>query len=89
MKKMVKIVLFLLGLAMGFFAQAQNGQIKGRIPDNDNQSLPGAAIILTGTNVLCDQGEARFGNIRGTAPSLNSVSINGERVPSAEAEIRP
>lgn len=35
-----------------------------------------------------DQGEARFGNVRGLAPELNSITINGERIPSAEAEIR-
>jgi hypothetical protein len=50
MKKMWKILLFLLGLSIGLYTQAQNGQIKGRILDNDNQSLPGAAIILTGTS---------------------------------------
>src|SRR5512145_1166738 len=50
MKKIVKILLFLLGLAMGICAQAQNGQIKGRVLDIDNQSLPGAAIMLTGTS---------------------------------------
>ncbi|OGU35078.1 MAG: hypothetical protein A2068_00565 [Ignavibacteria bacterium GWB2_35_6b] len=27
-------------------------------------------------------------NIRGTEPRLNSVMLNGDRVPSAEAEIR-
>ncbi len=192
-------MLYIYVLISAYSLQAQNGQIKGRVLDNDNQSLPGAAIILTGTsytgvsdingyyhlqnipagsyqievryigfqglvqqvevktgetskldfnlepgveeldavvvnhrlageskalnaqksserittvvsaeqlekfpdsnigdalkripgiNVQYDQGEARFGNIRGTAPSLNSVSINGERIPSAEAEIR-
>ncbi|MGH1365257.1 MAG: TonB-dependent receptor [Calditrichia bacterium] len=35
-----------------------------------------------------DQGEARFANIRGTEPRLNSIMINGERLPSAEGEIR-
>ena len=30
----------------------------------------------------------RFGLIRGTEPRLNSVMINGERIPSAEAEVR-
>ncbi|MBN2812552.1 MAG: TonB-dependent receptor [Bacteroidales bacterium] len=196
---MKKLILFIIGLLLGYFAAAQNGHIKGRILDNENQSLPGAGIILTGTvhmtvsdingyyllqnipegtyqieikyigfkgiqqqvevrkgetnvlnlnlmpgvetlgavvvnhrlageskalnaqkssdkittvvsaeqlekfpdsnigdalkripgiNVQYDQGEARFGNIRGTAPSLNSITINGERIPSAEAEIR-
>ncbi len=43
---------------------------------------------LSGVNVQYDQGEARFANIRGTAPELNSFTLNGERLPSAEAEKR-
>jgi TonB-dependent receptor len=43
---------------------------------------------IAGINVQYDQGEARFANIRGTAPELSSITINGERVPSAEAEER-
>lgn len=56
-----------------------------RFPDSN---IGDAMKRITGVNVQYDQGEARFGNIRGTAPQLNSVTINGERVPSAEAEIR-
>ncbi|MBN2166628.1 MAG: TonB-dependent receptor [Marinilabiliaceae bacterium] len=56
-----------------------------RFPD---ANIGDALKRLSGINVQYDQGEARFGNIRGTAPQLNSVTINGERVPSAEAEIR-
>jgi len=57
----------------------------GRFPD---ANIGDALKRIPGINVQYDQGEARFGNIRGTAPQLNSVSINGDRVPSAEAEIR-
>jgi TonB-dependent receptor len=57
----------------------------GRFPD---QNIGDALKRIPGINVQYDQGEARFGNIRGTAPQLNSVMINGERIPSAEAEIR-
>lgn len=56
-----------------------------RFPDNN---IGDALKRIPGINVQYDQGEARFGNIRGTAPELNSITINGERIPSAEAEIR-
>lgn len=43
---------------------------------------------VSGVNVQYDQGEARFGNIRGTAPDLSSVTMDGNRLPSAEGEER-
>lgn len=57
----------------------------GRFPD---ANIGDALKRIPGINVQYDQGEARFGSIRGTEPRLNSVSINGERIPSAEAEAR-
>ena len=57
----------------------------GRFPD---ANIGDAIKRIPGINVQYDQGEARFGNIRGTAPQLNSITINGERIPSAEAEVR-
>jgi TonB-dependent receptor len=56
-----------------------------KFPDNN---IGDALKRIPGINVQYDQGEARFGHIRGTAPEYNSVALNGERVPSAEAEIR-
>ncbi|MBN1819475.1 MAG: TonB-dependent receptor [Prolixibacteraceae bacterium] len=56
-----------------------------RFPD---ANIGDALKRVPGINVQYDQGEARFGNIRGTAPEYNSVTINGDRIPSAEAEIR-
>jgi TonB-dependent receptor len=57
----------------------------GKFPD---VNIGDALKRIPGINVQYDQGEARFGNIRGTAPEYNSVTINGERIPSAEAEDR-
>ncbi len=57
----------------------------GRFPD---ANIGDALKRIPGINVQYDQGEARFGNIRGTAPQYNSVMLNGERIPSAEAENR-
>ncbi len=57
----------------------------GRFPD---ANLGDALKRVPGVTVALDQGEARFGSIRGTEPRFNSVMVNGERVPSAEAEVR-
>lgn len=57
----------------------------GRFPD---ANIGDALKRIPAISVNYDQGEARFVNIRGTEPRLNSVMINGERIPSAEAEIR-
>lgn len=57
----------------------------GRFPDSN---IGDALKRVSGITATYDQGEVRFGIIRGTEPRLNSVMINGERIPSAEAEIR-
>jgi TonB-dependent receptor len=57
----------------------------GRFPD---ANIGDALKRIPGVTVALDQGEARFGSIRGTEPRFNSVMVNGERVPSAEAEVR-
>ncbi len=57
----------------------------GRFPD---ASVGDAVKRIPGIHVNYDQGEARFVNIRGTEPRFNSVMINGDRMPSAEGEIR-
>ncbi|MGM0648441.1 MAG: TonB-dependent receptor [Bacteroidota bacterium] len=57
----------------------------GRFPD---ANVGDALKRIPGINVQYDQGEARFGSIRGTSPMYNSVTINGERIPGAEAEER-
>lgn len=57
----------------------------GRFPD---ANIGDALKRIPGVTVALDQGEARFGSIRGTEPRFNSVMVNGERIPSAEAEVR-
>jgi len=57
----------------------------GRFPD---ANVGDALKRVPGITVLNDQGEARFGLIRGTEPRFNSVTVNGERLPSAEAGTR-
>lgn len=57
----------------------------GKFPDSN---IGDALKRISGINVQYDQGEARFGQIRGTSPDMSSVTINGNRVPSAEGDTR-
>ena len=57
----------------------------GRFPD---ANIGDAMKRISGINVQYDQGEARFGQIRGTSPEFSSVTVNGNRVPSAESGVR-
>jgi len=57
----------------------------GQLPD-DNAAE--ALQRIPGLSVERDQGEGRFVSVRGIAPDLNSVTINGTLVPSPESERR-
>lgn len=57
----------------------------GKFPDSN---IGDALKRINGINVQYDQGEARFGQVRGTSPDLTSVTINGNRLPSAEGDAR-
>ncbi|MDO5608884.1 MAG: TonB-dependent receptor [Capnocytophaga sp.] len=57
----------------------------GRFPDSN---IGDALKRVSGVTMQNDQGEARNIIIRGLAASLNSVSLNGDRIPSAEGDNR-
>ncbi|MFD0701796.1 TonB-dependent receptor [Myroides pelagicus] len=57
----------------------------GRFPDSN---IGDALKRVAGITMQNDQGEARNIVIRGLAPSLNSVTLNGDRIPSAEGDNR-
>lgn len=57
----------------------------GRFPD---ANVGDALKRVPGITMQNDQGEARNIIIRGLAPSLNSVTLNGDRIPSAEGDNR-
>lgn len=57
----------------------------GRFPD---ANIGDALKRVPGITMQNDQGEARNIIIRGLAPHLNSVTINGDRIPSAEGDNR-
>ena len=56
-----------------------------KFPDSN---IGDALKRINGINVQYDQGEARFGQVRGTSADLSSVTINGNRLPSAEGDTR-
>ncbi len=83
----------LKGQAKALTQQQNNLQISNIVASDQIGKFPDANIgdamkRIPGITVQYDQGEARFGLVRGTAARLNSVMINGERIPSAEAETR-
>ncbi len=57
----------------------------GRFPD---ANMGDALKRVPGVTMQGDQGEARNIIIRGLAPQLNSVTLNGNRIPSAEGDNR-
>lgn len=57
----------------------------GKFPDSN---IGDALKRISGINVQYDQGEARFGQVRGTPAEFSSVTINGTRIPSAEGDVR-
>ncbi len=57
----------------------------GKYPDSN---IGDALKRISGINVQYDQGEARFGQVRGTPADMSTVTVNGNRVPSAEGETR-
>lgn len=57
----------------------------GKFPD---ANIGNAVKRIPGITMQVDQGEARNIIIRGLSPQLNSVTLNGSRIPSAEGDNR-
>lgn len=57
----------------------------GKFPD---ANIGDAVKRIPGITMQVDQGEARNVIVRGLAPQLNSVTLNGSRIPSAEGDNR-
>lgn len=83
----------LIGQAKALNTQKNKGNISnvisadqvGRFPD---ANMGDALKRIPGITMQTDQGEARDIIIRGLAPNLNSVTLNGDRIPSAEGDNR-
>lgn len=74
-------------------AQKTNSNITNVVSSDQIGKFPDANIgdalkRIPGVTMQNDQGEARNIIIRGLAPSLNSVTLNGSRIPSAEGDNR-
>lgn len=70
--------------SMGITNVVSQDQV-AKFPDSN---IGDALKRINGINVQYDQGEARFGQIRGTSADLTSVTVNGNRLPSAEGDTR-
>ncbi|GAA4116213.1 TonB-dependent receptor [Aquimarina addita] len=57
----------------------------GKFPD---ANIGDAVKRIPGITMQVDQGEARTIIVRGLSPQLNSVTLNGSRIPSAEGDNR-
>ncbi|MEC8831656.1 MAG: TonB-dependent receptor, partial [Bacteroidota bacterium] len=57
----------------------------GKFPD---ANIGDAVKRIPGITMQVDQGEARNIIVRGLSPQLNSVTLNGSRIPSAESDNR-
>lgn len=83
----------LKGQAKALNQQKNNANITNIVAADQIGKFPDANIgdalkRISGITMQNDQGEARNIIIRGMAPQLNSVMLNGERVPSAEGDNR-
>lgn len=57
----------------------------GRFPDTNSAE---ATQRIPGITLQRDQGEGRYVIVRGTEARLNSMTVNGERIPSPEGGVR-
>jgi len=83
----------LKGQAKALSQQRHNKKISNIISSDQVGRFPDANVgdalkRVPGITMQNDQGEARNIIIRGLAPSLNSVTLNGDRIPSAEGDNR-
>lgn len=84
---------FLRGQAKALNQQKNNSNITNIISSDQVGRFPDANVgdalkRVPGITMQNDQGEARNIIIRGLSPELNSVTLNGDRIPSAEGDNR-
>ena len=84
---------FLKGQAKALNQQKNNSNITNIISSDQMGKFPDANVgdalkRVPGITMQNDQGEARNIIVRGLSPELNSVMLNGDRIPSAEGDNR-
>jgi TonB-dependent receptor len=57
----------------------------GRFPD---PNVAEALQRVPGVNIERDQGEGRYVLVRGLSPKFTNINVNGEQIPSPEADVR-
>ena len=85
--------LALVGQAKALNTQKTNLNVTNVVSTDQIGKFPDANIgdaikRIPGITMQVDQGEARNVIVRGLAPQLNSVTLNGSRIPSAEGDNR-
>ncbi|WP_025763288.1 TonB-dependent receptor [Dyadobacter tibetensis] len=93
MKELVIMGDRLKGQAKALNQQRNNENISNIISSDQVGRFPDANIgdalkRVPGITMQNDQGEARNIIVRGLAPELNAVTLNGDRIPSAEGDNR-
>ncbi|WP_147677235.1 TonB-dependent receptor [Algibacter pacificus] len=89
----VTITSYASGQAKALNAQKNKQNITNVVSTDQIGKFPDANIgdaikRIPGITMQVDQGEARNIIVRGLAPQLNSVTLNGSRIPSAEGDNR-
>lgn len=89
----VTITSYVSGQAKALNAQKNKQNITNVVSTDQIGKFPDANIgdavkRIPGITMQVDQGEARNIIVRGLAPQLNSVTLNGSRIPSAEGDNR-
>ncbi len=91
--EMIQISAALRGQAKALNKQKNNINITNVVSTDQIGKFPDANIgdavkRIQGITMQVDQGEARNIIVRGLSPQLNSVTLNGSRIPSAEGDNR-
>ena len=89
----IQIATGLSGQAKALNTQKNNINITNVVSTDQIGKFPDANIgdavrRIPGITMQVDQGEARNIIVRGVSPQLNSVTLNGSRIPSAEGDNR-
>jgi outer membrane receptor for ferrienterochelin and colicin len=84
---------FRQGQAKALTRQKNSDNIENVVSEDLIESFPDPNVTeavqrLPGITIQRDQGEGRYIQVRGLAPRLNTVAVNGVKIPSPEGEVR-
>lgn len=64
------------------------GNIRGRITDTEKQALPGATVMIEDLHTGVTSDINGYYSLPNLKPGTYSVTVNGNRMPSAEGDTR-